>query len=87
MTNLRITSPHVKPTTIFADSKIVEEAGGDDGHLVLDALHVQRLLEVDLDRTRPFLVFPVAQLTEKTASEYPNVTDICKNLRNKKALI
>ena len=74
--NLRITSPHVDPLSVVTDGQIVEEAGRDVGHLVVDALQVKRPLEVESDRTRPLLVLAVSQLTEKAAAEHPNTSGI-----------
>ncbi len=74
--NLWITSPHVDPLSVVTNGQIVEEAGRDVGHLVVDALQVKRPLEVKSDRTCPLLVLAVSQLTEKAAAEHPNTSGI-----------
>ncbi len=78
---LRVTSPHVEPKPVMADSQVVEEARGDIANDVIDAFVVQRLGEVDSNRGRPLLVLAVAELTEETAAEHPDVAAICKPVR------
>ena len=45
-------------------------------YLVINALVVQGPLEVNPNRTGPFLVLAVAQLSEQPAPEHPDTTDI-----------
>ena len=60
----------------------MEEPGRDDGHLVVDALEVQRLFEVDPDWACLLLVLAVAELPEEATPEGPDVAGICKTRNN-----